>query len=134
MAEWGKAYEFVESIYNETGARIVVDFAFASRHSPVMLKSFQTNIGANGEPIYMSEVFRSATSVRQLSEWGMRGLQGSFPRLKDRLKFEKRGERRVILQLVILLYNFRATTVGMNQIQSSFMPYLERSANEFVLG
>jgi hypothetical protein len=62
----------------------------------------------------------------------MRGLQGSFPCLKDRLLYEERGERRIILEMIVLLYNFRASTVGMNQIQSTFMPHLERSANKFV--
>ena len=79
-----------------------------------------------------SDVNRQATSVRQLSEWGMRALQGSFPRLKDRLLYEERGERRIILEMIVLLFNYRASTVGMNQIQSSFMPHLERSANKFI--
>ena len=34
-------------------------------------------------------------------------------------------------QLIVLLYNFRASTVGLNQIQSTFMPHLVRSANRF---
>jgi hypothetical protein len=28
-----------------------------------------------------------ATSLRQAAEWGMRALQGSFPRLKERKTF-----------------------------------------------
>jgi hypothetical protein len=67
-----------------------------------------------------------------MAEWGMRGLQGSFPRLKDRIMYEERGERRLILELVVLLYNFRASVVGMNQIQSVFMPWLEKNANQFI--
>jgi len=71
--------------------------------------------------------------VRQLSEWGMRGLQVSFPYLKDRLIYEEIGERKIILQLIVLLYNFRATTVGQNQISSTFMPWLKRNANSYAM-
>ena len=78
-------------------------------------------------------IVRRLPLVRQLSEWGMRGLQGSFPRLKDRIKYEERGERKLILQMIVLLYNFRASTVGQNQISSSFMPHLLRDANHFAL-
>ena len=35
---------------------------------------------------------RQATSVRQLSEWGMRIVQGQFPRLKDSLLYEEKGD------------------------------------------
>jgi hypothetical protein len=28
---------------------------------------------------------RQATSLRQSAEWGMRAIEGSFPRLKDKL-------------------------------------------------
>jgi predicted component of type VI protein secretion system len=75
---------------------------------------------------------RQATSVRQLSEWGMLGLQGAFPHLKDRILYEERGERRIMLELYVLLFNYRASTVGLNQIQSTYMPHLERSANKFM--
>jgi hypothetical protein len=52
----------------------------------------RNNIDAQGKVRQRSAIHRQATSVRQLSEWGMRGLQGSFPRLKDRLLYEERGE------------------------------------------
>ena len=64
--------------------------------------------------------------MRQLAEWGMRGLQGSFPRLKDRIVYVERGERRIILEMIVPLYHYRASTVGQNE-----MPHLERSANLF---
>lgn len=92
----------------------------------------RNNIDAQGKVRQRSAIHRQATSVRQLSEWGMRGLQGSFPRLKDRLMYEERGERRIILEMIVLLYNYRASTVGINQIQSSFMPHLKRNGNSFM--
>ena len=63
-----------------------------------------------------------ATSFCQLSEWGMRMLQASFPRLKEALLCEEDGERMVILHLMTLLHNFAAKNMGMNQIFNSFMP------------
>ena len=97
------------------------------------MRSQQNQVGATGVPNWTSQMDRDATSVRQLSEWGMRGLQGSFPRLKDRIKYEEKGERKLILQMFILLYNFRASTVGQNQIRSTFMTSLDRNANEYLM-
>ena len=62
-----------------------------------------------------------ATSLRQLSEHGMRMIQGQFPRLKDNLQLEEFGERKVVLHLLVLLYNYQTSKVGMNQILNSFM-------------
>lgn len=39
-----------------------------------------------------------------LSEWGMEGFRGSFPRLKDRFLHEEIRERKIIL--IPLLYNY----------------------------
>jgi hypothetical protein len=49
-----------------------------------------------------------ATSMRQSAEGGMRAFQSSMPHLKDCMKFETRGERRVTLTMMILLYNLQA--------------------------
>jgi hypothetical protein len=66
------------------------------------------------------------TSLRQASEWGMRGLQGSFPRCKKRLPTNNL-QRRQILESIILIHNFRTEMVGYSQIQSVFDPEYERS-------
>ena len=63
---------------------------------------------------------REATSVRQLSEWGMQMIQGQFPRLKDALMYEEKGDRMVILSLMVHLYNFHCPTVGVNTIQNLY--------------
>lgn len=133
MANMSQIYSKVDDVFNRLGSKIVVDSAFASDGRPSLYKSHQQNFDRRGIQRQNADVHRQATSVRQLSEWGMRGFQGSFPRLKDRLKYEERGERRIILEMIVLLYNFRASTVGLNQIQSTFMPHLERSANNFGL-
>jgi hypothetical protein len=73
---------------------------------------------------------REATSARQTAEWGMLALQASFPRLKDRFVYEERGERRIVLKMMVLLYNMRARMVGINQILNTYMPRLMWDAND----
>jgi len=51
------------------------------------------------------EVKEQATSVRQTSEWAITSFQGSFPRVKDRTKYEHHGEIKLIIKMLILLYN-----------------------------
>ena len=66
------------------------------------------------------------TSLRQASEWGMRGLQGSFPRCKKRLPTDNLL-RRKILEAIIFIHNFRTEVVGLLQIKTVFDPEYERS-------
>ena len=56
-----------------------------------------------------------------MSEWGMRMIQGQFPRIKDPMFLEELGDRRIIMNLLINLYNFQCSTIGHNQILSTFM-------------
>jgi hypothetical protein len=63
----------------------------------------------------------------------MHAFQSSMPRIKDRMKFEERGERKVTLTVMISLYNLRARLVGLNQLKSFYVAALYRDANvEFV--
>jgi hypothetical protein len=93
---------------------------------------YQSNIDNQGNVDLYLQIQRQATLVRQMSEWGMRGLQASFPRLKDRIIYEENGEQRLIMELFVYLYNYWAAVVGMNQIQSVYMPWLRQSANNFL--
>ena len=77
-------------------------------------------------------LFLEATAVRQLSEWGMRALQGAFPRLKDRFDYEERGERGIILNLVPRLNNLRANMVGISQIRNTYMKHLAKSPEVYI--
>jgi len=58
----------------------------------------------------------------------MRGLQGSFSRLKARLgsNKEKRG---LIILSILLLHNFRTEYVGLNQIATAYNPHYEQYIN-----
>ena len=67
-------------------------------------------------------------SARQAAEWGMRQLQGGFPRLKARFPFEERGHRRVVMRMITSLNNYRARTVGIAQILTVYMPQLKKQA------
>lgn len=116
MAEYG-VYPKLEEVFDQHGATVVVGSAFQPRSEEFLIQSSQTDPDdAEG-----SVVNRQATSLCQLSEWGMRMIQLSFPRLKERLLLEEFGERKVILNLSVLLYNYQASTVGMNQIFNTFM-------------
>ena len=59
----------------------------------------------------------------------MRQIQAKFPRLKDGMPFEEQGERKITLNLMVLLYNFETGIVGMNQIQNSYMLHTSPDAN-----
>jgi hypothetical protein len=132
MANMSGIYDKIDNLYRRLGSKVVVDSAFLADNRQSVYKSHQNNIDRYGNVRQKSDVHRQATSVQQLSEWDMRGLQGSFPRLKDRLLYEERGERKFILEMIVLLYNYRASTVGINQIQPTYMPYLCRSANNLI--
>ena len=51
----------------------------------------------------------------------MQQIQSQFPRLKDCLIFEEYDERKVILNLMVLMYNYNTATIGINKILNSFM-------------
>jgi DDE superfamily endonuclease len=124
-------YDKIDEVYARDRMRVVVDSAFSKESRDSLLKSHQNNIDRMGRVRTTARQFADATSVRQLSEWGMAGLQRSFPRLKERLAYEEQGERKLILTSIVLLYNFRASTVGYNQIKSTYMQQsLGRDANE----
>jgi hypothetical protein len=75
------------------------------------------------------EIARDATSMRQSSEWGMRAFQSSFPHIKDRISIEYRGQRKLTMKLLILLYNLRTRKIGINQILNVYMPSLTEDVN-----
>ena len=94
----------------------VVDSAVNIGRRNFLLKSSQQ------DPIDVEGLIvnRAATSVRQLIEWGMRMIGSSFPCLKDPLLYEEKNDRMVILCLMVHLYNFQVSQVGINQILNSF--------------
>ena len=119
----------MKAVYEETGGKATVDSAFnCTRYGEFMIKSSQTDPFSNDLNDFV--VHKDATSMRQSAEWGMRMVQASLPRLKDRFIYEEHGERRVMLKMCILLYNLRARRVGINQILNTYMPNLRTDANQ----
>ena len=73
---------------------------------------------------YMLRVSNVYTSLRQSSEWGMRGLQGSFAHCKKRLPSNFR-QRRLVMESIVLIHNLCTYIVGYNQIKTVFDPEYE---------
>ena len=59
--------------------------------------------------------------LHQASEWGMRGLQGTFPQCKKRLPSES-AKRRLVLEAIVLVHIFCTDYVGFSQIKTVFDP------------
>ena len=135
MAYWGRIYDKLQAIYDETGLKFVVDSVFCGQSFPFLIKSGQDQFTADRgcrnhrERIENISKKRHATSMHQSVEWGMRAVESSFPRLKDTMVYEVYGERRITMKMLLLLYNLRARLVGINQIRNVYMPALNVDAN-----
>jgi hypothetical protein len=132
VAEWGNIYNKLEIAYNTCGGKCAVDSAFSRLRFPFLVKSSPTTVQGRTNREYLQEemIREDATALRQSAEWGMRCVESSFPRLKDRFQYEETGERRLVLKSCILLHNVRARLVGINQIRNVYMPHLQVDANE----
>ena len=118
MSDYG-IYRKMERLFHQHGGvKVCVDSAFKMGDREFLIKSSQQDPIDNHRGVVLN---RAATSLRQLSEHGMRMIQGQFPRLKDPVQFEEFGERKVILHLMVLLYNYQTGQVGINHIKNSFM-------------
>ena len=93
----------------------------------ILVGPYSKRSAANLAPILREHLLRlsnSYVSLRQASEWGMRGLQGSFPRFKRRLP-SNHIKRRYIIQSIVHVHNFRTHVIGCNQINKVFDPEYE---------
>jgi hypothetical protein len=143
VARMGKIYEKLEKLYEEKHVKTVVDSAFPVAGAGYFIRSAQFCLHENAAEYLQN---KEATAVRQLSEWGMHQLKSKFPRMDDRIKYEERGQRRIDLALMVRLYNHQVSTIGMNQILTTFMSEtsperqfyfnyqqgIETNANDFV--
>jgi hypothetical protein len=55
-----------------------------------------------------------------------------LPLFKGKNIYEERGEWKIMLNLMVLLYNFRVAKIGQNQIQSVYMPFLSCDAQKMI--
>eukprot|EP00536_Pseudo-nitzschia_multiseries_P019296 jgi/Psemu1/59906/gm1.59906_g len=53
--------------------------------------------------------------------WNPRG----FPRMKDSILLEETGDRKIILKLLVCLYNFQTAKIGINTILNTYMSRTE---------
>ena len=127
IAEVGGIYKKLGDIFSARGGRCTVDSAFARMNHPFLIKSGKDSVELNRTE---RQLLKEATSMRQSAEWGMRAFQSSFPRIKDRIKWEVFGKRRHMLKMLVLLFNFRTNMVGINQILSVYKGHLDRDTNE----
>lgn len=128
LADWGNIYDSLYEIHEETGGRCVMDSAFAAVNHPAIIKSSQNEAYARNALELLT--CREATSLRQAAEWGMRAIQSSFPRLKDKIRYEENGSRQLILLCMVMLYNFRCDRVGLNQIKTVYVPEWNKTIND----
>ncbi len=77
---------------------------------------------------YLLRISNVHTLLRQACEWGMRGMQGTFPRCKKRLPGDDEMPH-LVLDAIVLVHNFQADYVGYSQIKTVFNPEYERVAN-----
>ena len=67
-------------------------------------------------------------SLRKSSEWEMCALQSAFPQCKKYFPSDFR-QRRLVLESIILIHNFRTDIVGCNQIKTVFDSEYKRYIN-----
>jgi hypothetical protein len=61
------------------------------------------------------------TSLWQASEWGIRGMQGTFPCCKKRLPSDH-ALCCLVIKAIVLVQNFRMDYAGYSQIKTVFDP------------
>ena len=124
--EWGNIYQRLDAVYSRTNGKVCVDSAFAANACDYLVLSAEdVTVCKNAEEVRQKV---QATQLRQSAEWGMRAIQGAFPKMKDPIKYEEDGERRLILKLLPLLYNMRLELVGLNQLRNVYAPLLSKDA------
>jgi hypothetical protein len=73
---------------------------------------------------------RQLLAYRQTAEWGNRGLQGSFGRLRVPLEVGSTERRANLLEICVRAYCLRARRVGLNQIRTVYMPQWQASPED----
>jgi hypothetical protein len=73
---------------------------------------------------------RQLLSFWQTAEWGNRGLQGSFGRLRVPLEVKCAERRGDLLEVCVRAHNLRTNRVGLNQIRTVYMPHWQEYAED----
>ncbi len=132
VAEFGRMYDKLEDVYRTTGGKCCVVSAFGRVKRSYLYKSSQDHLGSKAPTHWERKLDlqrkRQATSARQTAEWGMLTMQASFPRVKDIVVYEERGEWRIVLKMFVILYNMRARMVGINQIRNTYIVHIHAAS------
>ncbi len=133
VAYWGRVSKKLGTVYQETGRKCMVDFAFGKVNHPFLIKPSKDYLVLSTPTCQEQRLDiqrkRQAKLMRQAVEWGVRAIQSSCPCLKDMFVYKEMGERQILMKMVCLLYNLCARTIGINQIKNVFMSRLYVDAN-----
>ena len=117
-----RMYCKIDQVYNNFGAKVAADSAFVYRsHCPSIVKSSET--ADTLRSCATLEEAQHVTSARQSVEWGMTDLKRGCPRLRQRLKFEDRGDRYLIMSLAVRMHNYRVNRIGLSQVYTTYGGY-----------
>jgi DDE superfamily endonuclease len=128
LAHISGLYDLLHDIHERTGGICVCDSAFVAKDNPAVLrtaKKRQNNMSAREKLRW-----KQATQFRQTAEWGMRAMKSAFPRIKEKIMYETKGRRKLMLNLMVLLYNYRSEHVGLNEIKTTFVDALRNRYGE----
>jgi hypothetical protein len=79
-------------------------------------------------PDYLLRISNMHTYLWQASEWGMCVMQGTFLCIKKRLPSDH-ALQRLVIEVIVLVHNFRTDYIGYNQIRTIFEPEYVRIKN-----
>lgn len=91
ICDFENLYEEMEIFYKWTEGNDAIDFAFWQSDFFYLITSAQDKTHAEGLPGII--LLQQATAAKELVEWEMEALQGTFSRLKNGFIYEKDGER-----------------------------------------
>jgi hypothetical protein len=79
VSHWGRVYDKLGAVYDDTGGKCTIDSAFGKVNRPFLIKSSQdylvSTMPTRHEQREDIQRKRQATSMRQAAEWGMRAIQ-----------------------------------------------------------
>jgi hypothetical protein len=133
VADLGFVYSKLEEVHDRVlgGAQCVMDSACCSVGGPYVIKSNQSIHRTPNAQDYL--MLDEATAMRQAAKWGMYALRSSFERLRGTLWYDTTGLRSNIIESILLLHNWRANTVGINQTKIVFMPHLTQNVDQYIV-
>jgi hypothetical protein len=130
IAVIGSIYNKLEEVNNMSGGKCTVDSAFTRNNYPFLIKSCKPLLDVS---INDMEVAKDANSMRQSAEWGMHAFQALFPSIKDSITLEYRGQCKLMMKLIIHLYNLHTRKVDNNQILNVYILSLHENVNQLYI-